>query len=223
MSKLLISEPPLQVLPCLAIAVGLNEAIVLQQLHYLLQNPTNGAEVNGERWIFNTIEEWINAYFPFWCPRTLRTIFDNLQKKNLIITCQPEGRKSRRKYYRINEWQLEAISEEAKIVTSKRQNSSLPVTKTTTKMPKETHSPKREREKFKVPRFTREEFDEVVSKLDHLAMGKRPNLYEELSRTSWTQSTRTGPKPIKDLYAYLFALNKVIDDASNGKKKPLQK
>lgn len=218
MSKLLIPEPPLQVLPRLAIAVGLNEAIVLQQLHYLLQNPTNGAEVNGERWIFNTIEEWITTYFPFWCPRTLRTIFGNLQKKNLIITCQPEGRKSRRKYYRINEWQLDAISEEAKIVTSKRQNSSLPVTKTTTKRSKETLSPKRERER--VSRFTREDYDEIISKLDHLAMGKRPKLYEELSKTNWTQPTPDGRKPILNLYAYLFALNKAIDDASRGKKKP---
>lgn len=221
MSKLLISEPPLQVLPQLAIAVGLNEAIVLQQLHYLLQNPANGAEVNGERWIFNTIEEWVKSYFPFWCPRTLRTIFGNLERKNLIITCQPEGRKSRRKYYRINEWQLNAISEEAKIVTSKRQNSSLPVTKTTTKKSKETLSPKRERER--VPRFTREDYDEIISKLDHLAMGKRPNLFDELSNANWTKRTPDGRKPIISLSAYLFALNKAIDDASNGKRKPPQK
>ena len=34
--SLLISEPPLQVLPSLAVKIGLNEAIVLQQIHYWL-------------------------------------------------------------------------------------------------------------------------------------------------------------------------------------------
>jgi hypothetical protein len=34
MSKLLIDEPPLQVLPTLAVRLGLEEAIFLQQLHY---------------------------------------------------------------------------------------------------------------------------------------------------------------------------------------------
>ena len=34
MSKLLINEHPLQVLPSLATKIGLNEAIVLQQIHY---------------------------------------------------------------------------------------------------------------------------------------------------------------------------------------------
>lgn len=34
MSKLLISESPLLVLPSLAETIGLNEAIVLQQIHF---------------------------------------------------------------------------------------------------------------------------------------------------------------------------------------------
>lgn len=40
--SLLIEEPPLQILPSLAAAIGLNEAIVLQQLYWLLQQPNNG-------------------------------------------------------------------------------------------------------------------------------------------------------------------------------------
>ena len=38
MSKLLINEQPLQVLPSLAEAIGLNQAIALQQVHYWLEN-----------------------------------------------------------------------------------------------------------------------------------------------------------------------------------------
>lgn len=36
-SNLLLDEPPLQVMPTLATKVGLNESIVLQQIHYWLK------------------------------------------------------------------------------------------------------------------------------------------------------------------------------------------
>ena len=36
-SKLLVDEPPLIVLPSLAVAIGLAEAILLQQIHYWLR------------------------------------------------------------------------------------------------------------------------------------------------------------------------------------------
>ena len=36
MSKMIIDDRPLMVLPKLATAIGLNEAIVLQQIHYWL-------------------------------------------------------------------------------------------------------------------------------------------------------------------------------------------
>ena len=36
MSRLLINENPLQVLPTLAVKIGLNEAMILQQMHYWL-------------------------------------------------------------------------------------------------------------------------------------------------------------------------------------------
>jgi len=38
MSKLLIDEYPLQVLPSLAVIYGLNEAIILQQVHYWIKD-----------------------------------------------------------------------------------------------------------------------------------------------------------------------------------------
>ncbi len=141
MSKLIIEEPPLQVLPSLAIRIGLNEAIVLQQLHYLLRDPRFGRRVAEHQWIFNTVEQWQCQYFPFWSARTIKTVFSNLRRLGLIETCQPEGRISRRQYYRINEEELAIISDGAKFVPSKGQilphgngqNSSLPITKTTEK------------------------------------------------------------------------------------------
>ena len=44
MSRLLIDEPPLQVLPSLAREIGLNEAIMLQQIHYWLLKSGNEFE-----------------------------------------------------------------------------------------------------------------------------------------------------------------------------------
>lgn len=45
-AQLLINEPPLQVLPTLAKTIGLNEAIVLQQVHYWL-NPKFNTDLHG--------------------------------------------------------------------------------------------------------------------------------------------------------------------------------
>lgn len=140
---MLLDDRPLIVLPTLAIAIGVNEAIALQQLHWLLCDPNNGKRIAEQQWIFNTVEQWRVSYFPFWSERTIRTVFSNLARRNLIITCQPEGRASRRKYYRVNTEKLPELLEAAKSVTSKRQgsslgkrqDSSLPITETTTETP----------------------------------------------------------------------------------------
>ena len=92
---------PLIVLPALAEVVGLEEAIILQQLHYLLINKKNGKVIHGKRWIYNTYSGWLE-YFPWMTERTLRRYFTRLEKEEKAIeSCQPEGRRSRRKYYRL--------------------------------------------------------------------------------------------------------------------------
>lgn len=140
--SLLLDERPLQVLPKLATRIGLNEAIALQQLHWLLEGPANGRRIAEHKWIFNTVDEWRAQYFPFWSARTIKTVFSNLARMRLIVTCQPEGRISRRKYYRVNMEEVLKISDGAKNVPSKRQesslrngqNSSLPITETTSEI-----------------------------------------------------------------------------------------
>lgn len=139
MSKLIIEEPPLQVLPSLALAIGLNEAIVLQQLHYLLRDPRFGKRIEEHQWIFNTVEQWRCSYFPFWSTRTIKAVFASLKSRGLVATCQPEGRISRRQYYRINTEQLAKLADGAKSAPSmgqylhdgKGQYLPLPTTKTT--------------------------------------------------------------------------------------------
>jgi hypothetical protein len=85
----------------LAAEIGLNQAIVLQKLIFLLSNDENGKEHDEHKWIYNTYEEWRDKYFPFWSVDTIQRIFLELEKRGEIISIQPEGKVSRRKYYRI--------------------------------------------------------------------------------------------------------------------------
>lgn len=81
MSRLLINEPPLQVLPSLAKEIGLNEAIMLQQMHYWLLKSAN--EFKGVKWFYKTLEEW-QTEFPFWSAMTIRRTLGSLEKQKII-------------------------------------------------------------------------------------------------------------------------------------------
>lgn len=83
MNKLLINDHPLQVLPNLAAKIGLNEAILLQQIHYWLNSTSN--ERDGRKWIYNTFEEW-QTQFPFWTVVTIKRIVKSLRDAGLIMT-----------------------------------------------------------------------------------------------------------------------------------------
>lgn len=98
--KLLIDCVPLLVLPELAVEVGIEASVVLQQLHWLLRDKRNGRVIGEHRWIYNTYEEWL-VQFPWMSIRTIQRTFLRLEKDGYIESCQPEGGVSRRKYYRI--------------------------------------------------------------------------------------------------------------------------
>lgn len=83
MSKLLINEPPLQVLPSLAVLLGLNESIVLQQLHYWLEKSKHNYD--DRQWVYNTSAEW-QEQFPFWSEATIRRTFASLRDKGVVLT-----------------------------------------------------------------------------------------------------------------------------------------
>jgi DNA-binding PadR family transcriptional regulator len=82
--------------------VGVTEAIIIQQLHYHLADPDNGRIHDGEQWIYKTYDDWQEDDFPFLGTYQIQRIFLKLEKKKLIVSCQPEGRNTRRKYYRID-------------------------------------------------------------------------------------------------------------------------
>lgn len=90
-NKLLINESPLQVLPSLAVLVGLNEAIFLQQVHYWCRanreaNKTDTHFHDGRWWMYNTIDAWREENFRFWSKRTLRRIVASLLDRGVLLT-----------------------------------------------------------------------------------------------------------------------------------------
>lgn len=106
--RLLIDEPPLQVIPALAAVVGLNEAIILQQLHYWARRSTQTHE--GHLWVYNTLGQW-RAQFPFWSEDTIKRTFRRLREQGLVVVAQlaPDTR-NRTNWYRIDYDALGAIS-----------------------------------------------------------------------------------------------------------------
>lgn len=109
-SQLLINEPPLQVLPTLAKLIGLNEALVLQQLHYWQSHEKIGITRNGKKWVYNSYAEW-QGNFPFWSRCTIQRIFSKLESKKLILSLQANKDKGdKTKSYRIDYDALERLS-----------------------------------------------------------------------------------------------------------------
>ncbi len=107
MSKLLISEQPLQVLPSLAKAIGLNDALFLQQLHYWLSRSKH--EHDGKVWIYNTYDEW-KEQFPFWSLDTMQRIAQRLVDRELIYVHRfNEANWDRTNWYAINYDKLDEI------------------------------------------------------------------------------------------------------------------
>jgi hypothetical protein len=102
-SHLLINEPALQVLPSLAKSIGLEEAIILQQLHYWLNNSkVDGRIEDGEKWIYNSYQEWQDN-FPFWSVQQIQRIFLNLEKGGVVISAKLDAKKhDQTKFYRID-------------------------------------------------------------------------------------------------------------------------
>ena len=109
MSKLLINESPLQVQPSLAMAIGLNEAIFLQQLHYWLGASKYNRE--GRVWVYNTYAEWI-LQLRYTSIATLKRTIKNLREHRLILVERFEQNKSNQvNYYTIDYDTLVIIEE----------------------------------------------------------------------------------------------------------------
>jgi len=116
--NLLIQESPLQVLPSLAIQVGLNEAMVLQQLHFrsLISNNVR----DGHKWVYKTYEKWKNEEFPFWSVDTIKRAIRRLEVKGFIVATASYNRMKmdKTKWYRIDYQNLQLSTEQHATVST---------------------------------------------------------------------------------------------------------
>jgi len=108
MSKLLLEEKPLQVLPMLAKTIGLNEAIILQQIYWWLCESKH--EHEGHRWIYNSYPQW-QKQFPWWSIVTIKRTIRRLEKLGLLIPGKFNKAKfDKTKWYRIDQEAVENLS-----------------------------------------------------------------------------------------------------------------
>lgn len=102
MSRLITKENHLLIAPSIACAIGLNESIILQQVHYWLNARTNQNFYDNKYWVYNTYEQWLKQ-FPFWSEITIKRIIISLEQKGLIISANFNKNKfNRTKWYSIN-------------------------------------------------------------------------------------------------------------------------
>ena len=90
--------------PELAAVIGLNEAIVLNQIHYWIEKNKGDAlhYRDGRTWTFNTYKEW-QEQFPFWGTATIVRTFEKLEKNGFIISGNFNKMKyDRTKWYSVN-------------------------------------------------------------------------------------------------------------------------
>ena len=108
MSELLVGKI-LTVRPALAVKIGLNEAILLQQLDYWLNHAEK--EHDGRMWIYKSYEKWQEQDFPFWSVSTVKRIVKRLREINLIDTeSLSDNFNNRVNYYTINRKELEKLN-----------------------------------------------------------------------------------------------------------------
>ncbi|NJH83271.1 conserved phage C-terminal domain-containing protein [Staphylococcus agnetis] len=108
MNNLLIDDYPILVLPKLATEIGLNEAIILQQIHYWLKKSNHNYD--GRLWIYNSYKEW-ESHFPFWSNATIRRTIASLEKQKLIIVANyNKAGFDKTKWYSIDYYHLDGVS-----------------------------------------------------------------------------------------------------------------
>ena|GEM_PF-987094 len=87
MSKLLLDSQPLVIIPELAAKIGLNGAIVVQQIHYWVEinRKADKNHFDGHYWTYNTFEGWAEQ-FPFWSIKTIKRTMADLENSGLVAT-----------------------------------------------------------------------------------------------------------------------------------------
>lgn len=90
MSKLLIDEAPVYFAKTLAKYIGLEKAIVLQQVHFWSEvNKRNKKNYYKNRcWVYSSFEQWAERDFSRWSQRKILSLFCELCDGEILIKNQ---------------------------------------------------------------------------------------------------------------------------------------
>lgn len=88
MSKFLIDEKPIVILPSLVKAFGFCEAAFIQKLHYFLEANAEKKRnfIDGRFWSHGTYAEWAETLNGIFAESTIRKAVAGLEKKGLLIS-----------------------------------------------------------------------------------------------------------------------------------------
>ena len=100
-SKYLIQERPLIALPTLAVKLGINEAIILQQIHFW--SLISKVEAGDARWVDETYSQ-LRREFPWLSVWGIRRIIRKLEKAGIIVSIVKENEYGKvvSKYYTVD-------------------------------------------------------------------------------------------------------------------------
>lgn len=112
MSKLLIDEAPVYFAKTLAKYIGLEKAIILQQVHFWLEvNKRNEKNYYENRyWVYSSFGQWAERDFSWWSQRKLLSLFRKLCDSKILIKKQfKKEQMDRTNFYTINYKKLDEI------------------------------------------------------------------------------------------------------------------
>ena len=122
MNNLLLDSQPLVVIPELATILGLNEAIILQQVHYWLVNNEKAGRnfEDGYYWTYGSYASW-KEQFPFWSEKTIKNTILKLEKLGLLISGNfNKMALDKTKWYRIDYQKLDEIIKQNTLTTAQK-------------------------------------------------------------------------------------------------------
>ncbi|WP_300281970.1 DUF6017 domain-containing protein [Peptacetobacter sp.] len=137
MSMYLFDEQPILANKTLAREIGLNEALVLQQINYWIEiNKRSGNNYfEGRYWTYNSIRAWQENDFDYMSIDTVKRTFSKLEKMGyLIVGNFNKDPRDKTKWYTINDEKLEELYldiknrklKKEKEIIEKKANSTLP-------------------------------------------------------------------------------------------------
>lgn len=112
MSKLLIDEAPVYFAKTLTKYIGLEKAIILQQVHFWLEvNKRDEKNYYENRyWVYSSFEQWAERDFSWWSQRKLLSLFCKLCDSKILIKKQlKKEQMDRTNFYTINYKKLDEI------------------------------------------------------------------------------------------------------------------